>query len=400
MSRETLVNLAKDNIKHANAKSVALATSTMKIPASDYTDNKRWVIEKKKIFHRLPLLVAMSCELPEEGSYLSLEAAGIPMIITRDKNFELHAMLNSCSHRGAQILDLGCGKIKRLTCPFHAWGYGLDGSLNNVFASDVFGEIDKSQYGLVRLPAYENAGLIWVNPDPNSDLNISDYLCGYDDLLQHFNFRNWKIFGRRSIAGPNWKIAYDGYLDLYHLPILHRKTFGSDMPYKSLAYSWGPHTRVTSPDPDLAKESLDVPPEDFDIVNLTSGVWTIFPHVSIASFDAGCRGVLISQLFPGSSVSESTTIQTYMISRDLEESEVVEAQTMFDLLETVVSEEDYKTGLKQQAALETGLRNEVIFGRNEEGCQTFHRWVDKILETPDSELPKLFKSAYRWEHTK
>ena len=89
-----------------------------------------------------------------------------------------------------------------------------------------------------------------------------------------------------------------------------------------------------------------------------------------------------------------------MISRDLEESEVIEAQTMFDLLETVVSEEDYKTGLKQQAALKTGLRNEVIFGRNEEGCQTFHRWVNKILETPDSELPQLFKSANRWEHTK
>ena len=43
----------------------------MKIPASDYTDNKRWAIEKNKLFHRLPLLVAMSCELPEEGSYLS-----------------------------------------------------------------------------------------------------------------------------------------------------------------------------------------------------------------------------------------------------------------------------------------------------------------------------------------
>ena len=172
------------------------------------------------------------------------------------------------------------------------------------------------------------------------------------------------------------------------------------MPYKSLAYSWGPHTRVTSPDPDLAKKSLNVPPEDFGIDNLTAGVWTIFPHVSIASFDAGCRGVLISQLFPGSHVSESITIQTYMIPRDLQESEAIEAQNMFDLLETVVSEEDYKTGLKQQAALETGLRNEVIFGRNEEGCQTFHRWVNKIRDTPDRELPKLFKSAHRWKHTK
>ena len=395
MSKETLINLAKDNIKHAKAESVSLATGTMKIPASDYTDNKRWIREKNKLFNRLPLLVAMSCELPEERSYLSIEAAGIPMIITRDENFKLHAMLNSCSHRGAQILDPGCGKIKRLTCPFHAWGYGLDGSLTRVFASDVFGEIDKSQHGLIRLPVYENAGLIWVNTDPNSNLSISDYLCGYDNLLQHFNFRNWKIFGRRSIVGPNWKIAYDGYLDLYHLPILHKKTFGSDIPYKSLAYSWGPHTRVTSPDPDYAKESFNTSPESFDVESLTTGVWTIFPHVSIASFDAGCRGILISQLFPGSTVSESITIQTYMIPRKLELDEREEAQAMFDLLETVVAEEDYRTGMKQQAALKTGLRNEIIFGKNEEGCQTFHKWLNKVLETSNEELPALFQSAIR-----
>ncbi len=395
MSRRTLISLARDNIKHAKAGSVSLAKKTMKVPAVEYTDERKWLLEKEKIFRRLPLLVAMSCELPEAQSYLCTEVASVPIIITRDENFELHAMLNSCGHRGAQLLELGCGKIKKLTCPYHAWRYALDGSLANVFANDIFGEIDKSKHGLIRLPVYENAGLIWVNTDPNSQLNISDYLCGYDTLLQHFNLREFRIFDRRSLEGPNWKIAYDGYLDLYHLPILHKKTFGSDIPYKSLAYSWGPHTRVTSPDPDYAKESFNTSPESFDIESLTTGVWTIFPHVSIASFDAGCRGILISQLFPGSTVSESITIQTYMIPRKLELDEREEAQAMFDLLETVVAEEDYRTGMKQQAALKTGLRNEIIFGKNEEGCQTFHKWLNKVLETSNEELPALFQSAIR-----
>ena len=53
MSKETLVNLAKDNIKYAKAESVSLATGTMKIPASDYTDNKRWIREKNKLFNSL-----------------------------------------------------------------------------------------------------------------------------------------------------------------------------------------------------------------------------------------------------------------------------------------------------------------------------------------------------------
>ena len=45
MSRETLVNLAKDNIKHVRAGSVSLAAETMKVPALNYTDKKRWLIQ-------------------------------------------------------------------------------------------------------------------------------------------------------------------------------------------------------------------------------------------------------------------------------------------------------------------------------------------------------------------
>ena len=400
MSRETLINLAKDNIYYAKSDSVSLAEDVMRVPARKYTDHSLWDLEQQKIFRRLPLLLGMSCELPTAGCYLAKEAAGVPIIITRDEKLQVNAMLNSCAHRGAQILQPGSGKAKRLSCPYHAWSYTLDGSLSKIFASDIFGEIEKSEHNLIRLPAYESAGLIWVNTDPHSKFDISDYLCGYDELLAEFDFENWKIFDRRSISGPNWKIAYDGYLDLYHLPILHRKTFGADMPFKSLTYSWGPHTRVTSPDLELVKEAETNPIENFAIEKLTSGVWTIFPHVSIASFEAGCRGVLISQLFPGSNVSESITTQTYLISREISKDEEAEAKAMFDLLETVVSQEDYLTGKKQQEALKTGLRDDILLGRNEEGCQRFHDWVSTIINCPDEELGRLFNSADRWRPSK
>ena len=34
-----------------------------------------------------------------------------------------------------------------------------------------------------------------------------------------------------------------------------------------------------------------------------------------------------------------------------------------------------------------------MFGRNEEGGQVFHGWVDKILETEDGDLPGLFSQS-------
>jgi hypothetical protein len=67
-----------------------------------------------------------------------------------------------------------------------------------------------------------------------------------------------------------------------------------------------------------------------------------------------------------------------------------EADKQFDLLEYVVREEDYATGLRLQKGLKTGMIDSVMFGRNEGGGQSFHGWVDKILKSNDKDLTSLF----------
>jgi hypothetical protein len=74
--------------------------------------------------------------------------------------------------------------------------------------------------------------------------------------------------------------------------------------------------------------------------------------------------------------------------------EQMEAATQqFEFLKGVVRDEDYATGLKQQDALRTCSREFVLFGRNEEGGQVFHNWVDKILHTEDDKLQDLFSQS-------
>ena len=109
------------------------------------------------------------------------------------------------------------------------------------------GDIDTSNCGLVPLHAIERSGLIRVLTDNNSELDIDAFLCGYDEQPANFNFQHWHYFDNRRIDGPNWKIAYDGYLDFYHLPILHKETFGGDTSNQALYYGWGPHQYVKSP---------------------------------------------------------------------------------------------------------------------------------------------------------
>ena len=116
----------------------------------------------------------------------------------------------------------------------------------------------------------------------------------------------------------------------------------------------------------------------------------IFPNVSIASFRGGGRSIMLSQLMPGETPEESYTTQYYLMENEPTKEQEIEAEKQFDLLEYVVREEDYSTGIKLQKSLKTGMIKNVMFGKNEGGGQCFHGWVDKILSTPDKKLPSLF----------
>jgi len=390
-SRDALIAMAKASLAHARADTIDQADAIAEIPSHHYTDPERFDKELQLVFRRMPLFLALSCELKEAGDYKTMNVAGVPVLISRDKTGKINAYLNSCSHRGAQIMTEPRGNARQFTCPYHAWSYNHGGELIAVFNEADFGEMDKSCHSLVSLPSHESAGLIWVTLDPESPLDISDFLSGYDDMLENFGFANWHLFDSRVLKGPNWKAAYDGYLDLYHLPILHRDTFGADMHNRALYTPWGPHQRVSSPDGSLEKYE-NTPEAEWDSAHLMQGVWTIFPHVSIASFDGGGRGVMISQLFPGETVGESYTTQLYVMENAPASKEIEQqAHEQFAFLEHVVRDEDYATGIRQQAALSSGLRGNVMFGRNEAGGQRFHKWLDELLTTDDADLPALFE---------
>jgi phenylpropionate dioxygenase-like ring-hydroxylating dioxygenase large terminal subunit len=386
--------MARHNLAHVAAGTIDRAPEVMRVPASHYLDPARFEQERARIFRRLPLVVALSCELQGPGAYRALTAAGVPVLVARGSDGAVRAFLNACSHRGAQVVLDGSGTARRFVCPYHAWAYDERGALVGILSAGDFGEIDKSCHGLTALPCAERAGLVWVTLDPASRLDLDTFLCGYDALLDEFGFAGWHLVARREVAGPNWKIAYDGYLDLYHLPILHKNTFGPDFPNRALYYAFGPHQRVDAPNPLLAKLA-GTPEAEWDPRYLLAGVWTIFPHVSIASFDAGGRGVLVSQLFPGERVGESVTVQSYLLEQTPDAERRAAAEKNFELLGYVVREEDYATGLRQQRALASGAKPHVLFGRNEGGGQRFHRFVEQLLATGDDALPHVFEGDPR-----
>ena len=395
MPRAQLIQMAKHNLAHVKAGTIDQEPEVFRVPAANYYDEARWEQEINQVFKRLPLMLAFTAEMPNPGDYRAMEAVGMPLLLSRGEDGEVRAFVNMCRHRGAVIMPEGNGTKKRFTCPYHAWTYDQTGALVSVYAEQDFGDIDKSCHGLMPLPVAERAGLIWVILNPKSTLDIDTFLSGYDDVLSAFGLETWHLHDRRTVAGPNWKVAYDGYMDLYHLPILHRTTFGSEMPNQALYYPWGPHQRVSSPDPSLLALE-DQSEDEWSTEAMVNGVWTIFPHISIATFYGGGRSVMISQLFPGKTPQESYTVQNYLMESAPTGEQQKEANDMFKLLEYVVEEEDYGTGIRLQKALLTGAMDHVLFGRNEGGGQRFHGWVERIIAArDDDELNATFAAGER-----
>jgi phenylpropionate dioxygenase-like ring-hydroxylating dioxygenase large terminal subunit len=271
----------------------------------------------------------------------------------------------------------GCGEARRFSCPYHAWTYDGTGALVGLPGSATFGEVDHDALGLTPLACDEVAGLIFATLTPGVACDARAWLCGFDDVLAPFDLGAWSVFSRNALDGPNWKVAYDGYLEGYHFASLHRDTIFRTTMSNTMAYdAWGPHQRIA-----FAKHAITAlrdRPEDtwgeFEGVDL---VCTLFPNVSLA---ISPELVLVSQLHPGPTHDRSRTLQTIIRRHPpAGEEEQRRAERGAAFLYRVVEDEDYATGLGIQRALASGANTEFVIGRNEVGLQRFHRTVAEHL---------------------
>ncbi|MEI7506791.1 MAG: aromatic ring-hydroxylating dioxygenase subunit alpha [Actinomycetes bacterium] len=393
MSREKLVAMAERTIAHNKAGTVHLTESVTTIPASNYFDPERWQREVDMIFKRVPLLLAMTAEIKEVNTYKAIDVVGMPVLISRGADGIARAFVNMCSHRGAQLVDPGVGTARRFACPYHNWTYNQEGDLVGIFKQDDFGQLDTSCLGLTQLPIAERAGLIWVTLSPDSKLDFDAFFAGYDEMLEFCDFASMNHFGTRILAGPNWKISFDGYVDFYHLPILHKNTFGPDMSPDALFHRVGPHQRVTGPRGNWAKLE-GRPTSEWPESVLTGGVWSVFPHGSIAGFEIeGHKIYQVARVFPGATADESVTYLDFISTAPKTDEFIEAANKQILFLENVVRDEDYATGLKIQRTVKTGAKKVLHFGRNEGGAQYVHGWLDALLVTADEDLNELFRNG-------
>ncbi|MDE2341693.1 MAG: Rieske (2Fe-2S) protein, partial [Alphaproteobacteria bacterium] len=125
-------NVAEHMLDYVENDKTFMTDKFMRVPARSYTDPNQWAAEIELIFKRVPLMLALTCEMPKPGDYKAMEAVGMPVLISRGKDGVARAFLNVCTHRGAPVAKEGHGNCPRFTCIYHGWTYGPDGKLIGV----------------------------------------------------------------------------------------------------------------------------------------------------------------------------------------------------------------------------------------------------------------------------
>jgi len=141
---------------------------TETLPYSWYTDDELVRCERSLIFARSWQYAGRAAQVAQPGSFLATDAGGIPIVVTRDDDGELRAFLNVCRHRGA-VLTEGCGRRSTVQCHYHAWTYGLDGSLLAAPGSKLEPDFDPSQFSLFPVQVDTWGPFVFVNPDLEAD---------------------------------------------------------------------------------------------------------------------------------------------------------------------------------------------------------------------------------------
>lgn len=313
-------------------------------------------------------------KLREPGSYYTLEIAGQPIAVVRDREGELRAFYNVCKHRAHELLS-GEGNTTRIMCPYHAWVYKLDGSLVRAPATETLENFNAKEICLDKVQVEEFCGFIYVNLDGNApslkeisgDLETEIKHWAPDiDTLTHAHRLTYDI-------KSNWKNVVDNFLECYHCPTAHKDFCDLvDMDtYKVTTHGiYSSHMADAGNGPNSA----------YDVSNATvktHAVWWLWPNTCIMRYP-GRSSMIILNIIPAGPDRTLETYDFFLETKEPNEAELDSIRYLDEVLqaEDIAIVESVQKGMNTPAFTQGRIVNDPEgSGMSEHAVHHFHGLV-------------------------
>jgi glycine betaine catabolism A len=205
------------------------------LPVAFYRSDEFFREECDRIFWSGWFCAGREEALPSPGDYVRVEVAGQSVLIVRDRMGGLRGHYNVCRHRGSQLsiddgaADLGLepcasGRFRgSIVCPYHAWTYGLEGSLRAAPFLDESDGLRKDELSLHPVGVAVWGGFVFVNLSPTEESqSLSDHLDGADVRTQRYPLAELRTAHRIVYeVRANWKCIVENYNECYHCGPVH-----------------------------------------------------------------------------------------------------------------------------------------------------------------------------------
>jgi phenylpropionate dioxygenase-like ring-hydroxylating dioxygenase large terminal subunit len=339
-------------------------------PVANYRSSERLTREIETVLRRSPTPFCPSAALPEPGSYVAREAAGVPLIVVRGSDNKVRAFRNACRHRGMQVAS-GSGCTRAFVCRYHGWTYNLEGKLRHIPHENGFPGFDKEAHPLVPVHASEHLGLVFVTQD--ATVSVDDGLNGVERLIGS----EQRVFASSEREfDANWKIFLEGFIEGYHIKSTHPESF---LPYGfdnlNVIDLFGRHSRVTYPFQRIKKLSK-VPPFERRVEGLLTYVYHLFPNVLITVLSRHTNVVILEPL----GVDRTRQI-IYSLSNSGgdDPQALAEARRDAEFVGNTGVQEDRAVVQAIQRGLASGANDVFTFGKFESAIVHFHKTLNGAL---------------------
>jgi phenylpropionate dioxygenase-like ring-hydroxylating dioxygenase large terminal subunit len=198
-----------------------------RVHRSLYTDRDVFAQEMERVFGGTWTYLAHESEIPQPHDFVRRRLGLRPVVVTRDKDGQVHGLLNRCTHRGATVCRVDSGSAKRFVCPYHNWTFDSTGKLVGVPMRRGYGPgFDPSTLDLGRLRVESYRGFVFGALDAALP-PLEEHLGHAARLIDQWIDR-WpggEIVVRhgqhRLTYRGNWKFALDNSADGYHPGFSH-----------------------------------------------------------------------------------------------------------------------------------------------------------------------------------